>query len=82
MTNWNTKRKEFERANDQSDTSPDATNSIQKFENRNPIGKADQDTDKMAPKQTKATTAKTKELQSAETPLMIRLRNIKNAKVQ
>ena len=36
----------------------------------------------MAPKQTRATAAKTKELQFAETPLMRRLRNIKNAKVQ
>ena len=35
----------------------------------------------MAPKQTRDTT-KTKELQSAKTPLMRRLRNIKNAKVQ
>ena len=35
----------------------------------------------MAPKQTRAV-AKTKELQTAETPLMRRLRNIKNAKVQ
>ena len=35
----------------------------------------------MAPKQTRAAT-KTKELQSAETPLMRRLRNIKNTKVQ
>ena len=35
----------------------------------------------MAPKQTRAT-VKTKELQTAETPLMRRLRNIKNAKVQ
>ena len=35
----------------------------------------------MAPKQTRAA-AKTKELQTAETPLMRRLRNIKNAKVQ
>ena len=36
----------------------------------------------MAPKQTRAVASKTKELQSAETPLMRRLRNIKNAKVQ
>ena len=35
----------------------------------------------MAPKQTRATT-KTKELQTAKTPLMRRLRNIKNTKVQ
>ena len=35
----------------------------------------------MARKQTRAAT-KTKELQSAETPLMRRLRNIKNTKVQ
>ena len=35
----------------------------------------------MAPKQTRAV-AKTKELQTAEIPLMRRLRNIKNAKVQ
>ena len=35
----------------------------------------------MAPKQTRAT-ARTKELQTAETPLMRRLRNIKNTKVQ
>ena len=35
----------------------------------------------MAPKQTRAAT-KTKELQSAKTPLMRRLRNIKNVKVQ
>ena len=31
----------------------------------------------MAPKQTRAAAAKTKELQSVETPLMRRLRNIK-----
>ena len=36
----------------------------------------------MAPKQTRATTAKTKELQSTETPLMRILRNVKNAKVE
>ena len=36
----------------------------------------------MAPKKTRSVTAKTKELQSIETPLMRRLRNIKNAKVQ
>ena len=36
----------------------------------------------MAPKQTRAAAAKSKELQSVETPLMRRLRNIKNAKVQ
>ena len=36
----------------------------------------------MAPKKARDTTVKTKELQSAETPLMRRLRNIKNAKVQ
>ena len=35
----------------------------------------------MAPKQTRAT-AKAKELQTAETPLLRRLKNIKNAKVQ
>ena len=55
--------------------------SIQKFESSDPIRKADQETDKMAPKQTRAAAAKTKELQSVETPLMRRLRNIKNAKV-
>ena len=36
----------------------------------------------MAPKQTRVVAAKTKELQSVETPLMRTLRNIKNAKVQ
>ena len=36
----------------------------------------------MAPKQTRDATAKTKELQSTETPLMRRLRNIKDTKVQ
>ena len=56
--------------------------SIQKFESRDPVRKVDQETDKMAPKQTRSSTAKTKELQSTETPLMRRLRNIKNAKVQ
>ena len=35
----------------------------------------------MAPKQTRAS-AKAKELQTAETPLVWRLKNIKNAKVQ
>ena len=35
----------------------------------------------MAPKQTRATT-KTKALQTTETPLLRRLRNIKNTKVQ
>ena len=44
--------------------------------------KANQETDKMAPKQTRATAAKTKELESGETPLVRRLRNIKNTKVQ
>ena len=44
--------------------------------------KADQENNKMAPKQTRAAAAKTKEIESAETPLMRRLRNIKNAKVQ
>ena len=38
-------------------------------------------TDKMAPKQNRAL-AKTKELQTVETPLVRRLKNIKNAKVQ
>ena len=36
----------------------------------------------MAPKKTRFVAAKTKELQSVETPLMRILRNIKNAKVQ
>ena len=35
----------------------------------------------MAPKQTRAS-AKAKELQTAETPIVRRLKNIKNAKVQ
>ena len=43
--------------------------------------KVNQQTDKMAPKQTRAA-AKAKELQTAETPLVRRLKNIKNAKVQ
>ena len=36
----------------------------------------------MAPKQTRAIAAKTKELEFVETPLVRRLRNIKNTKVQ
>ena len=36
----------------------------------------------MAPKQTRSAAAKTKELESVETPLVRRLRNIKNKKVQ
>ena len=56
--------------------------SIQKFESRNLIKKADQETDRMAPKQTRATAAKTKEVESTKIPLVRRLRNIKNAKVQ
>ena len=56
--------------------------SIHKFESRDPVRKADQETDKMVPKQTRAATTKTKEIQSAETLFMRRLRNIKNAKVQ
>ena len=43
--------------------------------------KFDQHTNKMAPKQTRAI-AKAKELQTAETPLMRRLKKIKNSKVQ
>ena len=53
----------------------------QKFERWEPVRKVNQETDEMAPKQTRAVAAKTKELQSGETPLMWRLRNIKNAKV-
>ena len=55
--------------------------SNQKVENREPIRKFKQETDKMAPKETRAIAAKTKELQSAETTLMRTLRNIKNDKV-
>ena len=55
--------------------------SIQKYERRNLVSKADQETDKMALKQTRVAAAKTNELQFAETPLMRRLRNIKNTKV-
>ena len=44
--------------------------------------KANQETDKMAPKQTRAATSKTKDLESVETPLVRRLRNIKNTKVE
>ena len=43
--------------------------------------KIHQQTNKMAPKQTRAV-AKAKELQTTETPLVRRLKNIKNAKVQ
>ena len=46
------------------------------------MSKVDQGADKMALKQTRAAATKTKELQSVETRLMRRLRNIKNAKVQ
>ena len=56
--------------------------SSHKIENREPVRKFNQETDEIAPKQTRAAAAKTKERQSAETPLMRRLRNIKNAKVQ
>ena len=55
--------------------------STQKFESRNPVKKANQETDKMAPKQTRAAAAKTKELESVETPLVRILRNSNNAKV-
>ena len=54
---------------------------IQKFESRNPVKKADQEINKMAPNQTRAAAAKTKELESVETPLIRRVRNIKNTKV-
>ena len=43
--------------------------------------KAEPETDKMAPKQTRAMTTKEKELESAITPLMKQLENIKKAKV-
>ena len=56
--------------------------SIQKFESRDPIRKANQETNKMALKQTRAVAAKKKELQYAKTQLMRILRNIKNAKIQ
>ena len=56
--------------------------SSRKFERREPVRKVEQETDEMAMKKTKAAAAKTKELQYAETPLMRRLRKIKNAKVQ
>ena len=55
--------------------------SKQKTENQETLRKVKHRTDKMAPKQSRAI-AKTKELQTAETPLMRRLRNIKNAKIQ
>ena len=44
--------------------------------------KAELETDKMAPKQTKAMIAKAKELESIVSPLVKQLQNIKNAKVQ
>ena len=44
--------------------------------------KADQETDKMAPKQARSAASITKELESTETPRVRRLRNIKSAKVQ
>ena len=50
-----------------------------KTENQESLSKVEQRTDKMAPKQTRAI-AKTKELQTAETPLLRRLKNIKNAR--
>ena len=56
--------------------------SNQKVENREPVRKVYQETDEMASKKTRAAAVKTKELQSVETPLMRRLRNIKNSKVQ
>ena len=55
--------------------------STQKFESINLVEKVDQEIDKMAPKQTRAAIAKPKELESTKTPLVRRLRNIKNAKV-
>ena len=55
--------------------------SKQKTENQESLIKVEQKTKKMAPKQTRAAT-KTKELETTETPLLRRLRNIKNAKVQ
>ena len=55
--------------------------SNQKTKNQEYRSEVDQQTDKMAPKQTRAP-AKSKELKTAETPLIRRLRNIKNAKVQ
>ena len=54
--------------------------SKQKTENQETCSKVEQKYDKMAPKQTRAV-AKTKELQTAETPLMRRLRKINKAKV-
>ena len=44
--------------------------------------KSEPKTDKMAPKQTRAMKAKVKELESVVSPLVKRLRNIKNTKVQ
>ena len=53
----------------------------QKFERRNLVKKSDQETDRMVAKQTRAVATKTKELEYVETPLVRRLRNIKNKKV-
>ena len=44
--------------------------------------KAELETDKMAPNQTRAMTAKEKELESIVSPLVKWLQNIKNAKLQ
>ena len=56
--------------------------SSRKIEKREPVRKVDQETDEMAPKQTRAASTKTKELQSVKIPLTRRLRNIKNSKVR
>ena len=54
--------------------------SIQLTKSREPLSEIDHQTDTMAPKQTRAST-KTKELQAVDTPLVQRLKNIKNSKV-
>ena len=54
--------------------------SIQSTKSREPLTEIDNQTDTMASKQTRALT-KAKEIQAADTPLVHRLKNIKNAKV-
>ena len=55
--------------------------SNQMTENKEHRSKTNPQTNKMAPKQARAS-AKSKELQTAETPLVRRLKNIKNANVE